>query len=59
MQEMRMLRLIRWKAELDRRGFASHSSELAKGSFGFFHNIVKTESVSHSVMSDSLQLYGL
>ena len=54
-----MLRLIRWKAELDRRGFASHSSELAKGSFGFFHNIVKTKSVSHSVMSDSLQLYGL
>lgn len=30
MQEMRMLRLIRWKAELDYKRFASHSIELAK-----------------------------
>ena len=59
MQEMRMLRLIRWKAELDRRDFASRSIELAKGSFGFFHNIVKSESFSHSVMSNSLQPNGL
>lgn len=35
MQEMRMLRLIRWKAELDYRGFASHSIGLAKGSLVF------------------------
>ena len=54
-----MLRLIRWKAELDRRDFASRSIELAKGSFGFFHNIVKSESFSHSVMSNSLRPYGL